>query len=563
MTTQGLRELLLKEHARDKKLTIINFFVIAIIAVIVISLLLFIGVSFTQIAGDITSGEYGLYYKLVIAALAIGGVSYVVATLVTINKRPAKIEEFVSKLEQHKRAMDIGDYVEHKITIPLLKVNIKLCPVTFIMVTFEGEFKPFKLPIHPGIVADIKTLASGVNMSEMSKTWNELYSGDEAEQQIENNVQAMAAEAAPVTSANVAAATMGVQDENAAIQPLRTAEEFRSYLNESLSDTIDKVEGNRKSSKNIMLKFGVASVLVVIAFMGYVMYTGLNSVDENGNYGFSFTTYLPIIGIFVVFYLVYYIFIRPKQIKALKDGTMTVQGTSGYTFKTELFDKIIRYACPDSQYAMHGHVSLAEFLASGMFREKNYKIEGNDLVVGKHSGVPFQFCDLTVAYERAFRKEDEDPDYVLYGQFFVARFNKSFASPVYIVPKTGVSGFFMGNEIGNYLETPGEKIELEDPDFMKMFKVYGADQIEARYILTPALMERIKNLAIRTKGEFYISFYDNRITVANNSGKNNFEVKTFKSISKDNNKMLVDFYQDICDQLAIIDDLKLNIKIWK
>jgi len=96
-----------------------------------------------------------------------------------------------------------------------------------------------------------------------------------------------------------------------------------------------------------------------------------------------------------------------------------------------------------------------------------------------------------------------------------------------------------------------------------MFNVYGEDQIEARYILTPALMERIKQLSLRTKGQYYIAFSDNRITVANNSGKNNFEIKQSKSITKDDNKMLVEFYQDLCDQFAIIDDLKLNIKIWR
>ena len=32
-------------------------------------------------------------------------------------------------------------------------------------------------------------------------------------------------------------------------------------------------------------------------------------------------------------------------------------------------------------------------------------------------------------------------------------------------------------------------IKLEDPEFEKLFAVYGDDQIEARYILTPALMQ--------------------------------------------------------------------------
>jgi hypothetical protein len=103
---------------------------------------------------------------------------------------------------------------------------------------------------------------------------------------------------------------------------------------------------------------------------------------------------------------------------------------------------------------------------------------------------------------------------------------------------------------------------LEDPEFMDMFNVYGTDQVEARYILTPALMERIKSVARRTKGQFYIAFSNNKITVTNHNNSK-FGIGHFTSLTKDNNKLLVEFYENVCDEFAIIDDLKLNINIWK
>ena len=36
-----------------------------------------------------------------------------------------------------------------------------------------------------------------------------------------------------------------------------------------------------------------------------------------------------------------------------------------------------------------------------------------------------------------------------------------------------------------------EEIELEDPEFMEHFRVYSTDQVEARYILSPSMMERL------------------------------------------------------------------------
>ena len=549
MTINDLRTHLLEENARDKRLTILNFILVTIVSLILIGIAFyFFGAilikNTTDGVSQVTSSEYGWYYKLAFAALLIGGIGYIVSKLLTLKKRPTQIEEFVSKVQMNKQASNVDEYVEYRITVPLVKVNLKLCPVNFVIVAFENEIKFYKLPIHTQFVPYLKTLLSGVNLSAVNQAKNELYQDDDGTIEI------------PL--ATYASANNIRQDESSAVTALKTKEEFSQFLQNDLSSSINQYEKDRVGTKKTTLIYGGLSVLLVIGFLGYIMYNAFTQGFES----IGITTFIPIIAVFAVYYIIYYIFIRPKQMTALKSGEMEINTSSTTTFKTELFDKILKFMIPDSQYIMHGHVDYAEFMESGMFTQKNYKITGNDLVVGKFSGVPFQFCDLTVTHQKKMHKEGEAPNCALYGQFFIARFNKSFSTPVYIVPKTGVAGFFMNNEIELYIDTPGEKIELEDPEFMKMFKVYGGDQIEARYILTPALMERIKDLAIRTQGQYYISFYNNKITVANNSGKNNFEVGMFKSITKDDNKLLVDFYQDICDELAIINDLKLNVKIW-
>ncbi len=40
----------------------------------------------------------------------------------------------------------------------------------------------------------------------------------------------------------------------------------------------------------------------------------------------------------------------------------------------------------------------------------------------------------------------------------------------------------------------GELIKLENPEFEKIFSVYGSSQQEARYVLTPTMMEAIVNV---------------------------------------------------------------------
>jgi len=40
-----------------------------------------------------------------------------------------------------------------------------------------------------------------------------------------------------------------------------------------------------------------------------------------------------------------------------------------------------------------------------------------------------------------------------------------------------------------------EKVKLEDPKFDKLYGVYSDDQVEARYLITPAFMERLNNIS--------------------------------------------------------------------
>ena len=39
-----------------------------------------------------------------------------------------------------------------------------------------------------------------------------------------------------------------------------------------------------------------------------------------------------------------------------------------------------------------------------------------------------------------------------------------------------------------------KKVNLEDPEFNQMYDIYSDDQVEARYIITPTFMERLKNI---------------------------------------------------------------------
>ena len=106
-----------------------------------------------------------------------------------------------------------------------------------------------------------------------------------------------------------------------------------------------------------------------------------------------------------------------------------------------------------------------------------------------------------------------------------------------------------------------QKANLEDTNFEKQFDVYTQDQIEARYLLTPTFMERLKSLntSFGTKG-IKCSFFDEYIMFAIPTKKDLFELGSlYKSLSS--NKLVEEFYDELHSIQDMIDHLKLNEKI--
>lgn len=104
-------------------------------------------------------------------------------------------------------------------------------------------------------------------------------------------------------------------------------------------------------------------------------------------------------------------------------------------------------------------------------------------------------------------------------------------------------------------------VKLEDISFDKRFNVYTKDQIEARYLLTPTFMERLKSLetAFGTKG-IKCSFFNNRIMFAIPTQKDLFELGSLFTSLK-SNKAVEKFYNELNSIHEMIDHFKLNEKI--
>jgi hypothetical protein len=90
--------------------------------------------------------------------------------------------------------------------------------------------------------------------------------------------------------------------------------------------------------------------------------------------------------------------------------------------------------------------------------------------------------------------------------------------------------------------------------------VISSDQIEARYILTTSLMQRLIDYKLKTKKGIKFSFVDNKLYCAIPNYIDLFEPALLEPFHFDFLKFT---YQPIKLYTDLVEDLNLNLRIWK
>jgi hypothetical protein len=190
------------------------------------------------------------------------------------------------------------------------------------------------------------------------------------------------------------------------------------------------------------------------------------------------------------------------------------QGKAGIQFKEIAIPELLKHTLPDFRYVGGCCIDIDDFNASGLYIVPD-RHTGQDYFDGRVGATALRFS-LVHAEERyetietdtdsngdtSYRTEEHWRD-IFRGLFFVADFNKNFNG--YTVVRAGMVGALSG--LNRNL------VKLEDPRFNKSFTVYSDDQIEARYLLTPKMMERIVGLQ-NIIGSFEASFSNSSIYIA-------------------------------------------------
>ena len=223
------------------------------------------------------------------------------------------------------------------------------------------------------------------------------------------------------------------------------------------------------------------------------------------------------------------------------------------TFKENIVKKIVNIINSTWYYSPEGMISSTQYYASSLFDKKVDKYEGDDLVIGQIKKTEFCLSELHT------QSRYKNYYYTIFkGLFAHIDFNKEIKGKTFVFPEQTIFNKPIQNF--NFFRSKGQLIKLENPEFEKLFIVYGTSQIEARYILTPAIMEAMVKIRKKYKTNISFSFIGNYVYIALSIKEDLFEPRIFKSgISFNDVEQMDDQFRLIN---IIINEMNLNTRVW-
>ena len=314
---------------------------------------------------------------------------------------------------------------------------------------------------------------------------------------------------------------------------MKTLEELKIFFTESLRKDLEALEDVRIKT---VLKLRNALVLVFTAAVVIAAFAA--GVDGGGVF--------HAIGLAVVVGGLAYYFITKSYVS---------------DFKEVVIRQLVEFLDPGLRYGPQQKIPIEEFMNSKLFLRHPDVYQGDDRVGGRMGATAIDFSEIHAQYVTRDNKGRAQYHTIFKGLFFKADFNKHFQGETFILPDTAQR--LLGN-LGNMFQSWNISrpalVKLEDPEFEKLFAVYGTDQIEARYILSPSLMRRIVDFKKKSNRTIWLSFIHSDVYIAVSYFKNLFEPKVFHTLL--DFQPIKEYFEDLQLVIGIVEDLNLNTRIW-
>jgi len=192
-----------------------------------------------------------------------------------------------------------------------------------------------------------------------------------------------------------------------------------------------------------------------------------------------------------------------------------------------------------------------------------------DSINGTHNGVPYRLIELKVGNRTQKRKQSwlrwrtvTTYTKIFHGLLFACEFNKRFNSTTLLTTDRSEKTFGAWARSTQRVLAMGSElklVELENPEFEELFLIRSSDPIEARYLLSSSLMEKIVALKKAKKCEIQLCFQDGKLLVAIPSETKFLDSHRYVE-NPDEQKELM--RGDLQSVVSIIEALDIDEKIW-
>ncbi|MBF0206584.1 MAG: DUF3137 domain-containing protein [Oligoflexia bacterium] len=229
-------------------------------------------------------------------------------------------------------------------------------------------------------------------------------------------------------------------------------------------------------------------------------------------------------------------------------------------YKKSVVEKIVKMIDPEIIYLPDRNMASSHFTASSLFDDVN-SYYGDDYVEGTYKGVKYSFSEIHAHRITTDSEGHKHVHHVFDGLFLVSSHSRTNKSTTLIIPEESV--FFLSAILRKIIPSAKtsrngkDVVRLENPNFEKIFEVYSDDQVSARMLLTPVLMEKL--IAYRRKygHNIYLSFKDSTFYLAVSfEDKEIFEPSIFGDIVSFNN--VREIFDLLTITISIIDSLNDN-----
>lgn len=361
---------------------------------------------------------------------------------------------------------------------------------------------------------------------------------------------------------------------------------FDALLNElenNRQEGAATINANNKSNRRDSVSSSIG-ILGIFMGMGFLFILGIGVIFFLSIISVSFRNFMLMIIPFVsmplfitVIVLVPLLIYRKKlnRITQKNNQNYNLEKNYYYSVKEKLIGEIIQSFNSSFEYYPKGLISAREFNNMRLYNESHgdsfgtKPYHGSDYICGKVGSTNIELCEFSIGD--------------VSGLFMVADFNKDFSEITKVLTRVwkkrslDVIGIINGENIvdttGNYktykktrdeyLNRKLEEVILESPSFNEKFETFSSSQIEARYILSTTMMERILEFRQKFNYEMNFVFVDSKMYFTVNWGSHMFEPYDInKNLIEHKMQLIENTHKQLSYCIQIIEALNLNTELW-